>query len=68
VSSAYFKDTTTGFNACFLIKKMVEDNAYVSAGAWESINAVHAVFNETRTEATYTLTTVISKAFTAVYM
>lgn len=57
VSSVYFKDTDRGFDACFLIKKNVEDHEYVHRGVWESANYVTATFNESETEAVYRLTT-----------
>ena len=56
-SSVYIKDTDHGFDACFLIKKNVEDHEYVHRGVWESANYVTATFNESKTEAVYKLTT-----------
>jgi capping protein beta len=58
-SSAYFKDTGTGFTAYFLIKKTVEEHEYVQQGVWDSVNVVHALMNEAGTDATYKLSTTV---------
>ena len=63
-SSAYFKDDPSAgagraFTACFLIKKVIENNEYVQKGVWESVNYISASFNEAGTEAVYKLTTTV---------
>ena len=41
VSSVYFIDTdTSGFNACFLVKKEMDPNARVHSGTWDAIHIV----------------------------
>lgn len=57
-SSVYLWDLDTGFAGCFLIKKAVENNRFVSTGGWDSIHVVEV--NEiSATKATYKLTTTV---------
>lgn len=57
-SSVYLWDLDTGFAGCFLIKKSIENNRFVSQGGWDSIHVVEV--NEiSPTKATYKLTTTV---------
>lgn len=57
-SSVYLWDLDNGFAGCFLIKKNVEGNRFVSNGSWDSIHVVEV--NEiSPAKATYKLTTTV---------
>lgn len=57
-SSVYLWDLDTGFAGCFLIKKSIENNRFVSNGGWDSIHVVEV--NEiSASKATYKLTTTV---------
>eukprot|EP00598_Pedospumella_elongata_P015248 CAMPEP_0184991170 /NCGR_PEP_ID=MMETSP1098-20130426/35631_1 /TAXON_ID=89044 /ORGANISM="Spumella elongata, Strain CCAP 955/1" /LENGTH=276 /DNA_ID=CAMNT_0027516543 /DNA_START=100 /DNA_END=930 /DNA_ORIENTATION=+ len=58
-SSVYLWDQDQGFAGCFLIKKNVEGDRYVKTGCWDSIHVVEAVENDSKTSATYKLTTTV---------
>eukprot|EP00428_Durinskia_dybowskii_P062663 CAMPEP_0170364984 /NCGR_PEP_ID=MMETSP0117_2-20130122/5664_1 /TAXON_ID=400756 /ORGANISM="Durinskia baltica, Strain CSIRO CS-38" /LENGTH=277 /DNA_ID=CAMNT_0010619519 /DNA_START=69 /DNA_END=902 /DNA_ORIENTATION=+ len=58
-SSVYLWDQDQGFAGCFLIKKNVEGDRYVKNGCWDSIHVVEAVENDSKTSATYKLTTTV---------
>ena len=57
-SSVYLWDLDNGFAGCFLIKKSVDNNRFVSNGSWDSIHVVEV--NEiSSSKATYKLTTTV---------
>ena len=40
-SSVYFNDTDTqGFNACFLVQKIMDSSSEVKSGTWDAIHVV----------------------------
>jgi len=57
-SSVYLWDLDRGFAGCFLVKKKVEDNAFVKDGYWNSIHVVE-VQEESSSKASYKLTTTV---------
>mmetsp|Transcript_19073 Transcript_19073/g.19811 ORF Transcript_19073/g.19811 Transcript_19073/m.19811 type:complete len:279 (+) Transcript_19073:68-904(+) len=57
-SSVYLWDLENGFAGCFLIKKNVEGNRFVSKGSWDSIHVIEAI-ETSATKATYKLTTTV---------
>lgn len=41
VSSVYFVDTSdAGFNACFLVKKDINDEKEIKKGSWDAVHVV----------------------------
>jgi len=63
ISSVYLWDLDHGFAACFLIKKNVEGDRFVKNGCWDSIHVVEAVESDSKTSATYKLTTTVMLSF-----
>lgn len=57
-SSVYLWDLDRGFAGCFLVKKIVEGNAFVKEGYWNSIHVIE-VQEEGTSKATYKLTTTV---------
>ena len=58
VSSVYLWDLDTGFAGCFLVKKTVQGNAFVTDGGWDSIHVVE-VTEKGDGKATYKLTSTL---------